>query len=147
MDDAFGHWLAGFIDGEGCFGITRLRRDHGICWSLRFTLKLRSDDRPILEECRDRAGGIGTIRSTKPRGHNLQAMWVIESRADCQALADILDRYPLRAKKARDYVIWREALMEWSNGETGHRWSGQRDWSKIAALRERLDEVRAFVST
>jgi hypothetical protein len=26
MDEAFGHWLAGFIDGEGCFTITLEKR-------------------------------------------------------------------------------------------------------------------------
>lgn len=144
MEDGFGHWLAGFIDGEGCFSIVRLKREGRICWALRFTLKLRADDRPILDECQRRAGGLGTIRETRPKGHHPQAMWVIESRDGCLALAEILDRFPLRAKKARDYAIWREALDEWGNGATGHRWSGQRDWSKIAALRERLDQVRQF---
>ena len=143
MDEAFGHWLAGFIDGEGCFGIHRLKREGRICWALRFTLKLRSDDQPILEKCQRRTGA-GCIRETKPPGHNPQAIWIVESRGGCEVIAAILDHFPLRAKKARDYAIWGEALREWGNGDTGHRWSGQRDWSRIAGFRAQLDETRAF---
>lgn len=143
VDAAFGNWLAGFIDGEGCFGIHPMRRGGVVCWAVRFTLKLRDDDRSILEECRARVGA-GTIRTSPVRDGRPQCAWVIESRGDCLALAEVLDRFPLRAKKARDYAIWRGALAEWANGERGHRWSGQRDWSRMAALRERLDAVRAY---
>ena len=49
--DGFGHWLAGFTDGEGCFCLpyTRNRkRTDAYTPSARFTINLRADDAVIL---------------------------------------------------------------------------------------------------
>jgi hypothetical protein len=49
----------------------------------------------------------------------------------------VLDRYPLRAKKRRDYAIWREAVLEWATVPFGRQ-----DWAKMAALRTALSASR-----
>jgi hypothetical protein len=61
IDPGFGHWFAGFVDGEGCFLITRV----GKSYRCIFSLHLRGDDRPILEEIH-RNLGIGTVWDLPP---------------------------------------------------------------------------------
>jgi hypothetical protein len=139
VDDAFGHWLAGFMDGEGSFGIaggnTRGSYHCTAC------VKLRGDDRAILEEIVERTG-IGSVRyqPNTQRTHP-QYAWLVHNRAGCLALIELLDRYPLRAKKARDYAIWREAVIDWSAPRA--RRSG-RDWGRMAALKVALEAGRKF---
>ncbi len=110
-DAAFYHWLAGFIDGEGCFtiNITNHRRP-----CLRFSLLLRLDDAEIVREIHARTG-IGKLigrpaRYTSMAAGKPQIEWRTQRTLECKQLAAILDEYPLRAKKKRDYAIWRIAL-------------------------------------
>lgn len=148
--DAFGHWLAGFIDGEGCFGIDPCNNGRGH-YSCRFTLKLRADDADILREIHRRLG-IG--RLSRPRIDNgatstIKACpvmrWTVNNKADCVALVALLDRCPLRAKKAGDYALWREAVIAWQSVEraTGRSpasklAANRRTWAAMARLREQL---------
>jgi hypothetical protein len=144
MDSAFGHWLAGFIDGEGSFGVVRL--PHGP-YQCRFHLVLRDDDLPILEEIKHETG-LGWIfrgrRSASPNGKP-QAVWIIQGRREASALAVLLADYPLRAKKARDLSIWTEAVREWNRVggvRSGHH--GPADWSGMKMLKERLEQGRRY---
>ena len=137
--DGFGFWLAGLIDGEGSFTITPNRPG----FTCRLTLGLRDDDSEILTEIRDRTG-LGRVLLHKRSGGNRQplSLWRVERKADCQALCAILDAFPLRSKKSKDYAIWREAvdLMAAMTGAVG---PGQpRDWSAVAELKEKLADVR-----
>jgi LAGLIDADG endonuclease len=112
MDDeaAFGNWLAGFIDGEGCFILRETTADYFRCG---FSIELRVDDAPIIEEIQTRLG-IGTIKYRHRPGKNgndcPQVSWNVQSQPQCVVLMELLDRHPLRAKKAHDFAIWRMAL-------------------------------------
>jgi hypothetical protein len=107
-DAAFGHWLAGFIDGEGSFMI--VRRTAPCC---RFSLIVRDDDAAIMAEIADRTG-FGRLRSVNKKLPDRPCVgWEITSKADALALIDFLERFPLRAKKARDFAFWREAVLLW----------------------------------
>lgn len=140
-DPSFGHWMAGFIDGEGHFAISRNSPRAG--YRYLFAMVLRHDDRPILEDMRAWCGGIGRLYEYQRRPGRLkqagEVHWRIDRCEDCLALIRLLDVYPLRAKKARDYAIWREAVFAWSRM---HRGSKVNDWSHVAALRERLMDGR-----
>ena len=140
MDPAFGYWLAGFIDGEGCFLIRRdTSQDNFACL---FEMKLRADDRPILDEICERAGCGKVVQKRARLGAKPQVMWRMGSRADALRLVAILDEFPLRAKKRRDYVIWREAVIAWQEVPgRGHRGF---DWSHIASLQAALQAVRSY---
>src|SRR5438552_588191 len=100
IDDAFGHWLAGFIDGEGCFIIRQMNRNEIYC---SFSISLRDDDAAIIEEIRSRLGGIGILKFRHRKGRNgndcPQVEWVLQSGQDCAVLVRVLDKYQLRAKK------------------------------------------------
>lgn len=117
--DGFGHWFAGFVDGEGCFSLQRVPQGQV---APRFVVTLRDDDRPILEAIAARTG-IGTLRPLPARlTFNPQATWAVASKRDHMTLVSIFDRFPLRAKKAQDYEIWRRAVLIHSRHRPGESW-------------------------
>ena len=145
IDPSFGHWFAGFVDGEGCFDITAVGLSQSyIC---RFVIGLRDDDLEILEEIRD-ATGLGKISFKKPTtvGARRQAWYSIHAKAECAQLAAIFDRFPLRAKKARDFAIWREAVAEWHSCTNRGPLPGRksRDWTRMGELQANLRAARKY---
>jgi len=139
-DAGFAYWLAGLIDGEGCFTIkAHTRGTH----APSFAIKLRADDIAVLEHAR-RTLGAGTVTIERRAEGNDMARWVVGDKVGCQRLVDLLDKYPLRAKKRIDYWTWREAVCEWTGRGRGNRWHGAADNERMAALRERLMSGRAY---
>jgi len=124
--DAFGMWLSGFVDGEGCFQINR--RKHriapcGFAWVLVFSLGLRADDIGILYEVQH-FWNTGRVSVEHPHlnGYraNPSAVYRVGSlRQHREVIVPHFLRYPLRAKKARDFEVWREAVRHAS--EVGAR--------------------------
>lgn len=106
------HALAGFIDAEGSFGIAPNNR--GTTWRCHMTLALRLDDADVLRDlCR--STGLGRILLTRAqRGSRPQARWSITSKRECMQLTRVLRRFPLRARKRRDFEIWSEAVDRWA---------------------------------
>lgn len=140
-DAGFAYWLAGLIDGEGHFAIkAHARGTHAPA----FALKMRADEEGTLQLIR-RTLGIGKVEREPREETNDLVRWVVQDKAGCQRLVDILDKYPLRAKKRLDYDIWREAVCEWSQRPRGNRWHGPTDNTRMAALRGRLMAVRKYV--
>lgn len=142
LDDGFGYWLAGLIDGEGCFGIYASNRNKGHDdYRLTFSLTLRDDDEPMLQEIHRRLEFGGFTRERRQRAasrawqwkSNPTVTWGVWNRAGHLALVEVLDRYPLRSKKARDYAIWREALL-----------TARCDWQRLAELQQLLRTTRAY---
>jgi hypothetical protein len=118
-DDGFGHWFAGFFDGEGCFGVYKANykgRHAKFGWRCQAQISLRADDRPILEEIAARTG-VGRVhmqgKGLAAVDRNPCAAWFVRTREGCAVIVDIFERYPLRAKKAADFAIWAEAVREW----------------------------------
>lgn len=112
---AFGHWLSGFTDAEGCF---TLRRTSERCIT-RFSIEMRSDDEPILKSIKAFLGDRGAITSRQVRRQwNPQLAYAIGGIKDIyDVLVPQFDEFPLRAKKANDYMIWRRgAILQWHVG-------------------------------
>ena len=116
----FYNWFAGFVDGEGHFGIYRQRGRKTTFTShtkFQFRIKLRDDDVAILEEIKNRLG-FGNVykvainecraalKNSKP-----QAAFQTCSIRDSIKLVKILDEHGMRSKKRRDYEIWRRAVL------------------------------------
>jgi hypothetical protein len=60
----------------------------------------------------------------------------------------ILDAHPLHSKKARDFAVWREAVLLWT-AMTPRHVKGQQgpvlyDWAPILALRDQLIAGRRY---
>lgn len=140
--DAFGHWLAGFFDGEGSFGIyTQNRNPSYRCMA---KISLRIDDRPILDEIA-RWTGVGRVYVDKkgaPAHRAPTAAWIVEGKDNCMHLVELFERFPLRAKKRRDFAVWAVAVREWSSMRP--RVGEARDWTRMAALADEIRQVRAF---
>lgn len=145
VDPAFGNWLAGLIDGEGCFFIRTGQQRY----SCRFALRLRNDDAPLLALIHETTG-LGSVywawrRAPHADGspRNSTASWDIQKKAECRALIALLDDFPLRSKKARDFAVWRKAVEWWSlEGKRGS--GGPRDWAPMVAYRAELAQARAY---
>lgn len=140
-DAGFGYWLAGFTDGEGCFRIQRHERGTHTC---SFQIKLRRDDKSVLERIR-RYVGFGTIRDipSESNSHD-QAIYTVQDQEGCEVLVGLFRKYPLTAKKALDFEVWADAVGEWVNRPRGNRWVGAADQTQAAALKERLSNVRQY---
>ena len=122
--DSFGHWLSGFVDGEGCFGIycysnKRTNEFNPGALSFEFSIQLREDDRDILEEIQRYFNcghlAVGSRRKARAEG-KVNARDQI--KFSCKKLSEILgaiiphfDEYPLRAKKRGDFEIWKRAVL------------------------------------
>jgi hypothetical protein len=113
--DGFGHWLSGFVDGEGCFRLLiihnkRPNRVYDVP-TARFELLLRSDDEAILKEIRA-FWGVGTLGMRKESVKSSAATrFYISSAVDLmEIIVPHFDRYPLRAKKRNDFAVWRRGV-------------------------------------
>lgn len=141
MDDSFGFWLAGLADGEGCFSIN-VRRARGYrSFMCAFEIRLRDDDRSLIELIHETLG-FGRINEVGGYGRSRPSVgFRVETKAACIPLCEVFDAYPLRSKKAKDYVVWRAAVEAWrQNGR--HR--GICDWSLMERYACELREGRRY---
>src|SRR3954447_20445743 len=105
-----GHFLAGFIEAEGCFQITA--NNGGAAWACVFTLGLRDDDAELLVELHALTG-LGHLRPKPAFGTSMpQILWTIQRRSDCLRLAEILEQFPLRGRKSMEAEVWTRAVRE-----------------------------------
>ncbi len=138
VDVGLAYYLSGLIDGEGSFRVGPKER------RCEFSMKLRRDDRAILEAFR-RFLGHGRISDEPGRdGSRPQARLVIDTKDGCEAMVGFVRRFPLRAKKARDFEPWAEAVGEWLTQPRGNRWTGPADRSRLVTLSERVRQAREY---
>lgn len=112
--DAFGNWLSGLVDGEGCFvlGWNEPSRDRTTRVPLaRFSIQLRADDYRILEAIKSFWGCGTTHLRTKVSQRSPAYAYIVSSKSSLHnILVPHFEKYPLRAKKQRDFVIWKRAV-------------------------------------
>lgn len=138
VDDRLGPRLAGFADGEACFAIRR--GQHG-SYACSFIIKLRADDQLVLERYREATGGLGVISTGAHSGGGDGKPWVrwtVQRKKECLTLTQIFDVYELWSKKARDYEIWRDAVIHWACSERPV------DWEPMREAFEALRAVRLY---
>jgi len=112
LDPGFCSWLAGLVDGEGSFSLKHAARQ----WWTEGTIKLRDDDRPMLEMIRKELGRGRCYqqREKNPQLPNVRPQYILRfhTAADTRFIVALFERYPLRSKKKREFEIWAEARKE-----------------------------------
>jgi LAGLIDADG endonuclease len=124
-------YLGGFFSGEGCFGLSGLRP--------RAVIKLRADDRGILELFAERFG-IGTVRDHPPYGNpNPCVTWLVCAGDEMGAAVRLFEAAVLRGRKRREFDVWRDIAEErvWARmaGRPADRARLERAGRRLAALR------------
>src|SRR3989344_3392848 len=110
------NYVCGFIDGEGSFSISIAKHKtlkRGFEVRPEFEIELRKDDQEILERIAVTVG-VGKIYdlSYERYGWYPHAKYKITSVWDMHDyLFPFLDRYPLQAKKAKSYSLFREIVL------------------------------------
>ena len=111
MVSAEAQFIAGLIDGEACFTVSR--SNGGSSWLCRMDLALRDDDADLLEWVHATTG-IGSLRYVPARRTSRpQVDWIVAAQDDCLALASLLTDAPLRTRKSYAFEIWRRAVEIW----------------------------------
>jgi hypothetical protein len=117
VDPLWCSWFTGFLDGEGYFQISPQPKSK-TAFQICLTITLREDDKYIIEEIKStlECGRIYYIsyKHERVKGHHACNQWrwtVRDISSIVQIIIPLLDHYPLRTKKAHDYVIWRKAAL------------------------------------
>jgi len=114
MENLPGDYVAGFVDGEGCFYLTyrseikhkRAGAPKYFRWTPYFAIVLRKDDIEILEKIKDTLG-CGRIFILG----NQSAQLAVQNIDDLyNKIMPFFKTYPLRAKKRGDFELWCQAL-------------------------------------
>lgn len=152
IDRDFGNWFAGFVDGEGSFILQAIILKDGsrICHP-RLSISLRIDDLPILQEIRDRlhCGNITYGRD----GKFFRGSWIVSRAGDLKFIViPLLEKCPLRAKKKRDFEIWKEAVeiaFRARNSKKGRKPTqkslSEEDWLQFNFLVKEIKRVRKLI--
>ena len=120
-----GNYIAGFVDGEGCFAL-KFRRDvrHDrknkpvyFYWDIEFAIMLKSNDAEILEKIKNTLE-CGIVGNVNKRGTIRYAVNDLDDLSD--KIVPFFQKYPLMAKKRHDFELWKEAIEIFAkNQKTG----------------------------
>lgn len=110
-----GEYVAGFIDGEGCFTIVISKHSSkklGLDARLHFQIEVRSDDLPIIQDIQEtlNCGRIYHL-SYERYGWNPHVELKVSAFSEItDKLIPFLSTYPLRAKKRLSYEYFLQAV-------------------------------------
>lgn len=110
-----GEYVAGFIDGEGCFTITiskHATKKLGFDARIHFQIELRADDLEILQHIQETigCGRIYHLSYERYGWHPHAELKVSSFREITDQLIPFLTQYPLRAKKRFSYEYFLQAV-------------------------------------
>ena len=140
VTDEFGYWFSGIFDGEGCFLFKNTARTV-VTPAPVIKRTLREDDRSVIEYIKENLG-CGRIfdGQYKSEKYTRYRPWVelkVQPIADlAEVIVPLFDRYPLQAKKAHEFRMWR-MLVHWRYCRRGLRISAEE--------KEIYDRVYAWV--
>lgn len=143
-----GHYFAGLIDGEGSFSLVIYKekvRDK-IRWrfSPRFKIKLKDDDYAILLRLKEelKCGELYRNKElTKKKSYINCAVYSVSSIKACkERITPYFEEHPLRALKAKTFVVWKEAIdIIYKKPYTKH---SKDDLIRLCELREQMNVGR-----
>lgn len=130
-------YLAGFVTADGYLGMSKTPSG---CLAPRMTVRVRADDRPLLEQLQHRlAAGHVTGPYTEP-GKSPVVSWTVTSRADLGRLLALFNEHPPRGRKAAQFQLWREAVLIHLGGPA----RDEEVRARMAALQRALKRARLY---
>ncbi len=159
---ADGAWLSGLIDGEGCFRIMkpspRSGRSFSHSFAPVFTMSLRTDDLPMLQEFQriigtNRNYHLDSRNACIKNGMKANPAYKINLR-DLPTLlfhlVPILEHFPLRSKKKYELRLFKLALnILYEKWNSGNKNKGYTDSERLALhnLYKALGVLKQFNSS
>lgn len=139
----FESWIAGFVDGEGCFDIL-VQPKRIVC---RLIIQVRADDVAVLRRIQSTTG-FGSIHvrhspSYKRKGYAPSAFWIVAKKQDCMSAVEFFTKYPLQAKKAADFSLWTEAVRAHARID-GRGGDNSEIYASVLELKQKMQEVRKY---
>jgi hypothetical protein len=102
-----GDYIAGFVDGEGCFFLTyRKDKMKYFYWKAGFSIMLRNDDTEILEYIK-KYFNCGNISHTR----NLSRYQISDNNELVEIIIPFFNKFSLIGKKRNDFELWKEAVL------------------------------------
>ena len=141
----FYNWLAGFIDGEGCFTISfhHVRKEHQNHFKVGCScvINMTIEDKTTLFEIKKNIGGEVRKTRNKTDKWKEQWCWSVSSLDACEKLADLLQQFPLRSRKKKDFDLWCEGLRIMRSKRDRCNWG---NWIKseilsLARIRDKMN--------
>lgn len=147
IDKLPGDYIAGFIDGEGCFYLTyrseikqnRPGKPTYYRWLPYFAMTLREDDVQILEKIKNTlgCGNIYFLKKDSKRGR--QAYFGIQNIDDLYNIVmPFFKKYHLRAKKRLDFELWCSGLKILHRNKKNKLSCSAKDNSMLVEIRKRM---------
>jgi len=118
-----GEYIAGFVDGEGCFAlkfIRSVRHDRKnkpvyFYWDIEFIISLKDDDAEIIESIKHTLG-CGRISYAKKGIVRYSVNDINELSA---LIIPFFQKNRLYAKKRHDFELWKEAVQIFKRNQSG----------------------------
>lgn len=146
-----GDYIAGFVDGEGCFYLTyrsetryeRSGKPKYFRWTPYFAINIREDDREILEKIKNTLG-CGNIYILNRKKGEKMAHYIIQNIDELYTkILPFFKNYPLRAKKKHDFKLWAEALNIRYGNKQNRVGCSEEDHKVLFSIRQKM---RAYKS-
>ena len=131
-------WIAGFVDGEGCFhvGISKhkdLRAGYQIL--SEFTVVQHERDIDLLHELRSMMN-CGVVR----RNHEDRYCWRVRKLKNLsEVIIPFFEKYPLKSKKAVDFLKFKKVVMLMQRGDH----LTEEGFSRIAKIASEMNRANA----
>ena len=112
-------YLAGFIDGEGCFSVSiHPNPNSKFGWLIDpdFTINQHRQSRELLESIR-KFLGCGKIYEKSPGKSNVLTLTVYGRRLIYEKIIPFLDAHPILSNKRHDYTKFRDVVFRMTNKE------------------------------
>lgn len=142
-----GNYIAGFVDGEGCFDL-QFRRDvrherinkpvyYG--WRYQFVIVTRKDDEELLRKIQKtfNCGSINFARGDQTR-YSVQDITHLYN-----IILPFFKKYPLSGKKKKDFELWAEAIeiIYQNKGKFLKKWSKE-NFLRVIEIQKSMQEYK-----
>jgi LAGLIDADG endonuclease len=112
-------YLAGFIDGEGCFSVSihpNSNAKFGWIIDPDFTINQHKQSHEFLKSIQ-KFLGCGKIYEKSPDKSNVLTFTVYSRRTIFEKILPLIDKHPLLSSKQNDYKLFREIVIRMQNKE------------------------------